>query len=221
MRWTVCPPSGAVDLPPAGYCVNDIGERRLILSFVPPAEITQVVGWTLVLDLASDDSPLPPWWQVYPGGCRDTDPAQFVAGIPDGSEECSDPWSAIGSSVVQSLIYPRPGGDDRQLRVILGVGVAAPDAFTLNAGEPYLAGILSIHFAGTTSGTCPGCTSPVCFVFNQAEVHRVPGAPGGDPGPFVTPSPSFGNLATWGGGTACAAVPTHNRTWGQIKTLYR
>lgn len=220
-RWSACAPGGPVNLEPGPYCQTDFSERRLVLSIVPAAGITDVVGWTLVLDLASDADPLPPWWQVQLGGCRYTTQNQFVAAMPTGLEECTDAWSTTGSAVVQSLLYPRPGGDARQLRVILGVGVSAPDAFTLSPGETYLAGILAIRFAKTTSGECPGCTAPVCFVFNSAEIQRVPGAPGPAPEPFVTPSPAFGNQATWGGGTACEAVPVAARSWGQIKTLYR
>lgn len=130
-----------------------------------------------------------------------------------------DAWSQSGSATVQSLIYPGPSGDDRHFRVILGVGVAGADAFTLTAGETYLAGILTIRFVGTS--TCSGCTSPVCFVFNSAQVTRLPGAAGGSPPAFVTPSPAFGNQATWGAGTACGIVPARARTWGQIKSLYR
>lgn len=220
-RWGACGASGTQNSDPTLICQGDFGERRLVLSFVPQSAVTQVVGWTLVLDLASDAATLPPWWQVQPGGCRYTVPNQFVAATPLGSEDCLDPWSAIGSALVQSLLYPRPGGDGRQLRVILGAGVAAPDAFTLEAGGQYLAGILAIRFSGTTAGTCPGCTAPVCFVFNSAEIHRVPGAPGGDPLPFVDGGPLHGNQATWAGGIGCASVPARARTWGQIKSLYR
>lgn len=220
-RWSGCAPGGSEDSNPTLACQGDFSERRLVLSMVPAADLTDVVGWTLVLDFASDAATLPPWWQVQSGGCRYTVPNQFVAVPPNGSEGCLDTWSATGSALVQSLVYPRPGGDARQFRVIIGVGVSAPDAFPLTAGENYLGGILAIRFVKTTSGECPGCMAPVCFVFNSAEVHRVPGAPGGDPPPFVTASPTNGNQATWAGGIGCAAVPARARTWGQIKTLYR
>jgi hypothetical protein len=200
-------------------CDFNVGERRLVMAFVPDSDQVQVIGWTVVVDFACDGPTLPSWWQVQPDGCR---AGQLVAVSPTGFEgECADPWSVTGSAVVQSLIYPRPGGDGRQLRVILGVGVPNGQAFPLVAGEPILAGVLGLHFARTNTGDCPGCTEPVCFVFNSLEIARAPGAPGADPAPFVTPNPSFGNQCTWGGGTACALVPVRARSWGQIKTLYR
>lgn len=218
MRWSDCTSGGVVNVVPS--CQFNSGERRMVLSMVPGADVGAVVGWTLVVDLASDAATLPDWWQVQPSGCR---AGQIVAGTPTGTEGgCVDAWSSAGASVVQSILYPRPGGDARQLRLILGVGVPAGDAFALTAGETYLAGILAIHFARTVPpGECAGCTEPVCIVFNSAEIVRSPGAPGESPQPYVTASPEFGNQITWGDGTACAAVPTRNRTWGQVKALYR
>jgi hypothetical protein len=217
IQWSRCAPDGIPDLGPE--CQFDVGERRLVMSFVPGAEVTQVVGWALVLDYVSDTAQLPPWWQVQPGGCRQ---GQMAATLPHGDEgSCLDAWSATGATVVQSVIYPRPGGDASQLRLVVGVGVPAASAFMLQAGESYLAGIVSLYFASTTGSTCPGCSTPVCFRFNSAEVQRLPGAPGPDPVPFVTASPAVGNQCSWGGGSSCAAVPVLNRTWGQIKSLYR
>jgi hypothetical protein len=214
--WLDCAPSGSHDLPP--QCLFNIGERRLVLSITPDADVSQVVGWTLVLDLAPDSQSLPDWWALQPGGCRE---GQLVTAMPTGLENnCIDVWSAAGSPVIQGWTFPGP--EARHLRFVVGVGVAPSAAFSLTAGESYLAGILALHFAKTASpGECVGCAEPACIVFNSAELARLPGAPGPAPGVFVTPSPSFGNQVTWGDGTACASVPARNRTWGQIKSLYR
>lgn len=217
MRWSLCAPDGGQTQQPA--CEFNIGERRLVMTFVPGVAVTDVVGWTLVVDLVSDVTPLPPWWQVQPGGCR---PGQMVAGMPSGFEgDCIAPWAANGSAVAQSFLYPRPGGDANQLRVVLGVGVPADQPFSLEAGQKYLAGILVLLFGSTTGEQCPGCSSPVCLVFNSTEIQRLPGAPGPGPGRFETPAPGLGNFCTWGGGTSCTQVPARSRTWGQIKSLYR
>lgn len=217
LSWSDCPPSGGTSAQP--NCQFDIGERRLYLGFVPGVDVTDVVGWTLVLDLASNSATLPAWWQVQPGGCRD---GQLSAVMPTGFElGCIDAWSATGSVVIQSFLYPRPGGDGRQLRLVVGVGVPAGQAFTLAAGESYLAGSIAIHYAKTTlPGGCEGCTEPVCFVFNSAEIVRHPGAAGEGPQPFVTPLAGAGNQATWGAAAECSTVPARARTWGQIKSLY-
>jgi len=123
---------------------------------------------------------------------------------------------------VQSLIYPRPGGDASQLRVIISVAVPAASAFTLVHGQSYLAAVMGLHYANTAGAlACAGCSTPACFVFNSAEITRLPGAQGTPPQPFVTPSPGVGNQALWNTGASCAPVPVRNRTWGQIKAIYR
>ncbi len=217
LRWSGCDENGTPNIVPE--CQFNIGERRLVMSIAPGADVADVVGWRLVLDYVSDVSPLPDWWQVQPGGCRQ---GQIAAAMPTGFEgDCADVWSATGSAVAQSYLYPRTGGDASQLRIIVGVGVPDANAFTLQAGQNYLAGILSLFFARTTTGECPGCETPVCFVFNSAEIVLRASAAGPPPGPFVTPSPAIGNSCTWGSGSSCLAVPVRGRTWGQIKALYR
>lgn len=217
-NWLDCAPNGALNMIPS--CQFNIGERRLMLSLAPAADVEQVVGWTLVVDFASNAATLPPWWQIQSGGCR---AGQVTAAAPDGLEQgCVDVWSSTGSAIIQSYLYPRPGGDGRQLRMIIGVGVPSGSSFPLTAGQPYLAAVLSLRFGLTAPpGECAGCSEPVCLVFNSAEIVRNPGAPGPGPEPFVTPSPATGNQVTWGNGTACSTVPTRPRTWGQIKSLYR
>lgn len=217
-QWADCPPGGGPTVTPS--CDSNVGERRLYMAFVPGVEVQDVVGWTLVLDLVSNVATLPDWWQVQSGGCR---AGEITAAPPTGLEaSCVDVWSATGAALLQSYLYPRPGGDAAQLRLVLGVGVPAGNAFTLSAGENYMAGVVSIHFAKTVlPGGCEGCTEPACFVFNSAEIVRLPGASGEPPQPFVTPLNGTGNQATWGAATACSTVPARARTWGQIKSLYR
>jgi hypothetical protein len=216
VRWSACGSDGFIDF--VQNCTSNFTERRIVFSFTPEDSIMQATGWSIVFDVASDADTLPPWWQTQPGGCR---PGQFVSEMPSGFEgNCTDVWSAAGSGLVQSIIYPRDN-DPRKLRVILGIAVPAVSSFTLEASVPYLGAVLGLRFAGTTSGTCPGCSAPVCMVFNSVEITRAPGAQGPAPTPLVTPSPAYGNMITSGGGTACAIVPVVNRTWGGIKALYR
>lgn len=216
VRWSACESDGFINFDQ--NCTSNFTERRILFSFTPADTITDVTGWSIVFDVASDADTLPPWWQTQPGGCR---PGQFVSELPNGFEgNCIDAWSSAGSGLVQSIIYPRDN-DPRKLRVILGIAVPASSAFTLASSESYLGAVLGLRFAGTTSGTCPGCPAPVCMVFNSVEVTRVPGAQGPAPTPLVTPSLAYGNMITSGGGTACAIVPVVNRTWGGIKALYR
>ncbi len=218
MRWNACWPAGSTQR--VSTCTGNAGDAQMMLSFTPQVDIPQSVGWVIVVDLAVDADPMPSWWQLQPGGCRD---GQLHLAAPTGSEgACLDAWSANGAALIQGVIYPRPGGDTRQLRMIVSVTLPAPDAFTLLAGQAYLASIVGIRFALTAGiGACEGCLTPACLVFNSAEIQRLPGAPDPQPQVLVTPSGGSGNQVTWNSGTSCNIVPVRARTWGQIKALYR
>ncbi|MEO7868034.1 MAG: hypothetical protein ABIU54_10385 [Candidatus Eisenbacteria bacterium] len=217
LRWQTCAPDGPAVMEPA--CSSNLGQVQLALSFRPDTAVASVIGWNMVLDIATDADPLPPWWQLQPGGCRQN---QLFTVTPSGAEgQCLDRWSQTGASLVQLVSYPRLGGDTRQVRLVLAVAVPTADAFDLSAGQSYLAALLAVRL-GLTQGTgaCAGCTSPACIVFNSLEVIRLPK---GSAPPLVLSSPEGirGNQATWGAATACTSVPTRSRTWGQIKALYR
>jgi hypothetical protein len=72
--------------------------------------------------------------------------------------------------------------------------------------------------AGTSP--CAGCGVGACLVLNSVELVRLPGAPGGD-ATLTQPAEAGSNFANWQSGAACVAVPARNRSWGQIKSLYR
>ena len=59
----------------------------------------------------------------------------------------------------------------------------------------------------------------MCIVFNSAALSE----PAPAPDAILSGPPTGGrNVITWqGAGANCAAVPVRNRTWGQIKSLYR
>ena len=218
LRWNACDSLGDQQIAPV--CgVND-GESRLVLTLRPDTSVTQVVGWALVLDVVTTTKPMPSWWMLQPGGCRQ---GQLVADLPNGTEgSCADSWSALGGALVQSVIYPRPGGDTSQLRVVVGVSVPLANAVTLAANTPSLAAVLGLRYANTAgTGACTGCSTPACLVFNSAELVRAPGAPGNASVWLVTPLAGIGSQALWGAGANCTAVPVRNRTWGSIKALYR
>jgi hypothetical protein len=216
IRWSACEGAGALNL--QGSCGSNAAVDRLVLSIRPQADLSQVVGWALVVDIAVDANPIPSWWELQAGGCR---AGQLIAGTPNGSEgPCTDAWSANGSAAVQSILYPRPGGDGSQLRLIVGMSVPSPAAFAMTAGQSYLAAVVELRHANTAGvGSCPGCSTAACLVFNSAEVEQLPDP--GSPLRFVTPLLGIGNQITWYQGMSCASVPVRSRTWGQLKALYR
>jgi hypothetical protein len=74
-----------------------------------------------------------------------------------------------------------------------------------------------MYLGDANSGACAGCSTGACIVLNSVELVRLPGAIGGN----VTLTTPGSNFATWQAGAACVTVPVRNRTWGQVKALYR
>lgn len=74
-------------------------------------------------------------------------------------------------------------------------------------------------------GSCPAnrpafCGPAACS--NCTQYNFYPGAPfpGDDLCAVLTPFNIFG-INMWADATCCGATPTHNGSWGQLKTLYR
>ena len=93
---------------------------------------------------------------------------------------------------------------------------------TLTSGQPYITADLDLATRGTIgTGSCSGCSSTACLVFNSVTLKRLPGASVTDI--LISDPASSANWAFWQGtvGVDCAAVPVRNHTWGALKSLYR
>jgi hypothetical protein len=77
------------------------------------------------------------------------------------------------------------------------------------------------------TGSCAGCTTPVCIVLNSINVVAQDNV---EERLLSTPTAPGSNFITWQGGgnpsaggtIGCpAATPTRRSTWGSVKSLYR
>jgi hypothetical protein len=73
----------------------------------------------------------------------------------------------------------------------------------------------------TSTPYCAGCEEAACIVYAACEIDRVGGTVAG----LIT-APATRHYVTWQGGVIqpqhCPdVVPTHQTTWGQLKSLYR
>ena len=84
-------------------------------------------------------------------------------------------------------------------------------------GVASVAGYNSLKTVGTDA--CGGCMVPVCLMLNLVRIAQPPGTPGGD---IEVSNPLVSNYVTWQGASLFLCLtPTVNRTWGQVKSLYR
>lgn len=190
-------------------------------SFAPSINQTDFVGIEVVVDLQASAGALPDWWQLFnAGSCRATSlstDANFTT-APGG---CLDPWSGLASGGIAAYqttttAPPVPNGLPNAAR--LKVAYALADSSPLAMATEYYgfkAVLNGLKTVGT--GACAGCLTPVCVVLNEIKSAGVRGSVARNT------TPMSNTALGWQARDAvyCAATPTHNATWGQVKSLYR
>jgi hypothetical protein len=222
LSWTDCGATGTADK--TGACVSNTGAQALFVSFFPPAGEDSVEAMAAILDITSMSGLIPPWWNMETGGCR-AGKISVSANFTGGPFSCTDFWNG---QALGGLTYEAPFDSvNRQtsatalnvnhawVRLVEAVQEALKGPVTPGT-EYYLA---SLNIVNALTTTCSGCSTPMCIVLNQVNLSE----PAPAPDAVITTPPLGGrNIVTWqGAGANCAAVPVKNKTWGQVKSLYR
>jgi len=193
-----------------------------VMSFVSPATLSAFEGVQAVIDIQNAGPTLVDFWKAGLGECRDGNfvfPAGLT-GVGTGTVgACRNPYA--GGATGGGFQWNSGFGGANRARIQLAM--ARSDAVALTAGQQYLAGVYTLDTVGD-DGSCPGCEVPACLVLNQVELYQVAGTPPQDI--YILNTAGTRQYTTWQGGSVdapgCpAATPTHNRTWGGVKTLYR
>jgi hypothetical protein len=140
-----------------------------------------------------------------------------------GPFNCFDYWAGgavgghsadvpVGNRVRLKATAALPAGDSR-----IGPIAEGTEVYTFR---------LTLNNAKTVGlGACGGCTQEACIVFNSMLVTQVPGTEGGN---FTFSAPGTSAHVIWQAWTSgvpseqCPALtPARNRTWGEIKAIYR
>jgi hypothetical protein len=211
LSWSDCGNAGAFDETFA--CNTNQGSHTLVVSFEPDAPMPDMNGVIAWLDF-QNVMPIPPWWQlVNVGSCRQT--ALTMNANFTTNTACVDFWQNQYAGGLGSYQI----GVSAPNRARLGVIVATQFPGPVAPGTEYYAMKVMISNAKTVgTPSCSGCEAKGCVVLASVELQ--PGSPG--PNQIIT-VPRDRNAITWQGSTGygCIAVPTLNRTWGAIKSLYR
>lgn len=200
-------------------CDTNVGSNDLYLSIDPPVSVPDVVFYYATIDLQSASTTMPAWWQFKNvGSCRVG--SLIPLNGPPGS--CQNQW--VGHATASLLAYvvtaTLPSMPQNRSRILYTLGVGDPSAAEATAGLEYFAGLIRINNALTVGNPCAGCQDPVCLVLNQILFYTL------NSGDFFVTNPLASNFVTWQGGAVggagCpAATPALNRTWGQLKSIYR
>lgn len=221
--WNDCGQDPGASSNKAFACNTNGGQQDLYCSVDPPAGVVNTNGHNHILDLQSASSPLPAWWDFKnPGTCRINSllaSGDFTTST-SGGLACPDPWTGTGNAGIAAYTKNFEANPARA-RIIGSIAYSGPSV-AMPPGTEYYSIKLRINNVKTVgTGACAGCLDPVCMVLNLVRIAQ----PAPDP-TFAVENPLVNNYATWQGGQVggqgCpGVVPTQNRSWGQVKSLYR
>jgi len=195
-------------------CNTNVGNNDLYVSFDPPTDVPDVNGAQVIIDITTPTSSgsIPPWWQLQRNtGCRITS-----LSTADARGSCVSLFG--GGSIGYYVTAVDPSMPPNWARIVATDQVPQASAFPVTAGTEYTVMVIRIKNANTVGTACSGCADPLCLALFWVLLHTnnsgdvlmsnpLPRACAGAPGAWV----SWQSIAT----------PTLDRTWGQIKTLYR
>jgi hypothetical protein len=222
LTWGDCALNGAGTSLRTFACNTDVGDQALYCALVMPQATDSVLAIEMTVDVQVAATDLPDWWRYGFGGCRE---GMLVADLDFAPlTTCGSVLPSGASGGLLSYVVGMPRGGAAQARLRIGFSVPSSQPMTLNGTTMYYAARITFPNTGATGG-CSGCGDPACLVLNSILVRRPP-RPVGTPTTDVlltTPGPGNGNWASWQMTSAatCQAVPVRNRTWGEIKSLYR
>lgn len=202
-------------------CDVNLGNASFTGSFAASRDIPDFVGIEVVVDLQSDATALPDWWQLFnAGACRQTSlstSADFTA-APGG---CIDPWNGLaggGIAAYQDALFPPPPPFPMPPpnRARLKVAYAVADISPVLAGVEYYGFRATVNYQKTIgTGACAGCQGGVWICLNEIKAAGILGAE-------RLYNPIVNSHLTWNRPwEPVAPTPAGNVTWGQVKGLYR
>jgi len=230
LAWDQCWPEGGVAAKSFACGVNT-GYWEIVGSFVPSQPHARFVAYEVKLDIQSQSNTLPDWWQFYNNGsCRETALSVTFDFTTSPQSGCTDPFEGAamgGIGYYATVGSPRPGYSPRLNAAQVGMAVAMANAKYLSAGtEYYCFRLRLLNRASTGGGACAGCATPACLTLSEVLVYDETPEP--REGQQSNPSPpeqltqqSLNNMIGWQDtGTSCQSA-VKNKTWGQLKSLYR
>lgn len=227
-NWQTCYGDGPVTSNRAFACASNSGSNVMVVSYLPPHDISQVSGTEVVIDLISQSAPLPQWWQLFTAGsCRQTSLTMNVSYT--GAGGCADYWLGGGGGGIAGYNHQPPAGGwsispsdtSQHARIIIAWAVPASAIGPVTGLTEYFNMNISINNAKTVNSACTGCSDPVCLMLSSVKL-TTPTPLSGTDVTIGNANSAGSNTLTWQGvGANCAAVPVRNATWGAVKALYR
>jgi hypothetical protein len=213
-------------------CDTNSGSSTMVASYVPMGSHERLVSVEAVIDGQSCDSShpyqaMPDWWQFRnANSCRLT--ALSVNATYAGTGGiCRDAWAGQGMPIVSyrpdsAWVLDRYVGyyEARWMRMTVSCAVPVEIASAVEGGLEYTVfNVVVNHTKTVGTGACSGCAVPAWWVFNYLTAEYLDA---GVSNREWAMSPIMNQVITWQGGQYhCIPDAVQNRTWGQVKSLYR
>ena len=215
INWGGCIAKGVVETQWFACNTNTGASFELYMSLVLPADLPKFVATTAIVDVRFQGSALPSWWQAATGQCRTG--AVSVSYDPNSfSELCPDLWAGLQPMSVFAL-QPSVHGLANELRLNSGAAFPVGTEISLLADgqELTVCKFVIRRQKSTGADACEGCSTCASLVPVECFLQQ----PIPWPAYRLTGLYSWDRKRWWNG--SCDPTPTQNRSWGQIKGLYR
>ncbi len=197
-------------------CTSNSGSRfTLFASFVPPSGINRFGGVAGQIDFMSWAPTLPNWWKFGTAECRGGTALATSVDFVNGPYNCTDVFVGRGAS---AFAYDIGFGTPNRARFRFQAALPAEDREALDPDTEYYAIKVSIDRTRSTgAGSCSGCCSRMDIVIREIQLFQSI-EEGNDPTIY---SPLNSQFTTWQVASSCEVTPSHTKTWGQVKSLWR
>lgn len=209
-------------------CTVNTGSQRMIASFRPPAGVTKLEGIEVFIDYQVTGGVLPCWWDFAVGQTRSTQLEVLHVSPPDANGNplilCDNHYfrdhGAAGGGWMTVT-----GVDQGQLRGLATLPAGTGLPVTMDA-QQYGVGFRIANGSTVPAANCQGCLQSACIGLTLIRLY----SPGLPDVALTSPHPGSENWITWQGdvvGSPCSGhapplpIPVLQRTWGEIKGLYR
>jgi hypothetical protein len=230
LAWDKCFSEGGV-IAKSFSCASGTGYADVIGSFIPAQAHPRFEAMEVKLDVQSQSKELPAWWQFYnAGSCRESAFDLSFDFKPLSKTTCDDPfdgsvWGGIGYYATPDHPVSAYQGGPNTAR-LLG-GAALMYSRSLPSGAEYYAFRLRIEYESSSGGgACAGCATPVCLTFAEVALYDDSGLPldgqlQHTPEPEIITQQQQNSMISWQDSGANCQPKVRNKTWGQLKSLYR
>jgi hypothetical protein len=211
-------------------CTSDSGSSTMVVSFAPSSSHEHLIAVDAVIDGVDCLNPVvPDWWQFKNTGACRIDALSTNSTISENAVICLDAWGGQGTPTITYYGDPvwvgTPTPPVQGNRARIKVGCLVPVAVALGVEEEreyFLFNVVVNHTKTVGPEYCTGCLVPMIWVLNSIM-------PGYQDGVYLSSEvitmPMVNQLISWQGAPTYwepnCTVATLNKTWGQIKSLYR